>query len=78
MIVTAIEGGGTGFRNSKVNDTNLKYDTLTKEHELLKEKLEKAMKELASEKETKKSKIAKNEDGKNSEIQSSKRIFLSK
>lgn len=76
MIVSAIEGGGTGFRNSKANDTNLKYDTLSKEHELLKEKLEKAMKELATEKETKKSKVTKNDDGKNSELQSSKIIFF--
>lgn len=74
MIVTAIDGGGTGFRNSKVNDTNLKYDTLSKEHELLKEQLEKVLKELATEKETKKLKIAKTEDGRNSEIQTSKNI----
>lgn len=73
MIVTAIDGGGTGFRNSKVNDTNLKYDTLSKEHELLKEQLEKVLKELATEKETKKLKIAKTEDGRNSEIQTIKR-----
>lgn len=36
------------------DNNNLKYDKLLKEHELLKEKLESAMKELASEKEKKK------------------------
>lgn len=36
------------------DNNNLKYDKLLKEHELLKEKLESTMKELASEKEKKK------------------------
>ena len=71
-MVNAVEGGGTVFQNSKANETNLKLDTLTKEHGLLKEKLEKTMKELASEKESKKLKFSKTEDGKNGELQSSK------
>ncbi|XP_033207690.1 golgin IMH1 isoform X2 [Belonocnema kinseyi] len=70
MVVSAIEGGGVGLRNSKANETNLKYETLSKEHGLLKEKLEKTLKELSSEKETKKSKVPKTEDGKNGELQS--------
>ena len=53
----------------------MKYDTLSKEHGLLKEKLEKTMKELASEKEAKKSKVPKTEEGKNGELQNSKNYF---
>lgn len=52
------------------DNNNLKYDKLLKEHEALKEKLESAVKELASEKERKKVQpIVKVEDTKNVDLQ---------
>ncbi|XP_020296527.1 golgin IMH1-like isoform X2 [Pseudomyrmex gracilis] len=55
-------------------DNNMKYDKLLKEHELLKEKLESAMKELASEKEKKKVQPSvKADDTKNADLQNVKK-----
>lgn len=52
----------------------MKYDKLLKEHELLKEKLESAMKELASEKEKKKVQPSvKADDTKNADLQNGRR-----
>jgi len=51
------------------DNNNLKYDKLLKEHELLKEKLESAVKELASEKEKKKVQSNVKEDTKNLDLQ---------
>lgn len=59
------------------DNNNLKYDKLLKEHELLKEKLESIVKELASEKEKKKVQSnVKVEDTKNVELQNGKAINL--
>lgn len=56
------------------DNNNLKYDKLLKEHEQLKEKLESATKELASEKEKKKVQSSvKVEDTKNMDLQNGKR-----
>lgn len=56
------------------DNNNLKYDKLLKEHELLKEKLETAVKELASEKEKKKAQSnVKAEDTKNLDLQNVKK-----
>ncbi|XP_077271634.1 uncharacterized protein LOC143902526 isoform X2 [Temnothorax americanus] len=56
------------------DNNNLKYEKLLKEHELLKEKLESAVKELASEKEKKKVQPnVKVEDTKNVDLQNAKR-----
>lgn len=58
---------------SKDNNT-LKYDKLLKEHELLKEKFESAVKELASEKEKKKIQTSiKVEDTKNVDLQNGRK-----
>ena len=55
--------------------SNFKYDKLSREHELLKEKLDKTLKELAQEKETKKSKpSAAADDSKNEELANRKLI----
>lgn len=51
------------------DNNNLKYDKLLKEHELLKEKLESAVKELVSEKEKKKVQSNVKEDTKNLDLQ---------
>lgn len=60
------------------DNNNLKYDKLLKEHELLKEKLESAVKELASEKEKKKVQPSvKVEDTKNVDLQNGRREYLS-
>lgn len=56
------------------DNNNLKYDKLLKEHELLKEKLESAVKELASEKEKKKVQSNVKEDTKNLDLQNG--IFI--
>lgn len=57
----------------KSKENNLKYDKLLKEHELLKEKLEVAMKELSTEKEKKKVQPnVKVEDTKNTDLQNGK------
>ncbi|GAB1865672.1 GRIP and coiled-coil domain-containing protein 2 isoform X2 [Camponotus japonicus] len=55
------------------DNNNLKYDKLLKEHELLKEKLESAVKELASEKEKKKVQSNVKEDTKNLDLQNVKK-----
>lgn len=56
----------------------MKYDKLLKEHELLKEKLESAVKELASEKEKKKAQPnVKVDDKKNVDLQNGRRLNLS-
>ena len=63
VMVNVLEGREFGMPSS-----NFKYDKLAKEHELLKEKLDKTVKELAQEREAKKTKAAaavdnsKNED----------------
>lgn len=59
------------------DNNNLKYDKLLKEHELLKEKFESAVKELASEKEKKKVQPnVKVEDTKNTDLQNGRRENL--
>lgn len=59
------------------DNNNLKYDKLLKEHELLKEKLESTVKELASEKEKKKVQSnVKVEDTKNVDLQNGRAINL--
>ncbi|XP_011863436.1 PREDICTED: GRIP and coiled-coil domain-containing protein 2 isoform X2 [Vollenhovia emeryi] len=74
-IFTNIKNGhNVDIPDIKPKDNNLKYDKLLKEHELLKEKLESAVKELASEKERKKVQPSvKVEDTKNVDLQSVKR-----
>lgn len=70
-------GHNVDIPDVKLKDNNLKYDKLLKEHELLKEKLESAMKELASEKEKKKVQSnVKVEDTKNLDLQNGKSINL--
>lgn len=60
------------------DNNNLKYDKLLKEHEALKEKLESAVRELASEKEKKKVQPSvKVEDTKNVDLQNGRRENLS-
>lgn len=59
------------------DNNNLKYDKLVKEHELLKEKLESAMKELASEKEKKKVQSSVKVEDKNVDLQNGRRENLS-
>jgi len=59
------------------DNNNLKYDKLLKEHELLKEKFESTVKELASEKEKKVQSSVKVEDTKNVDLQNGRRDNLS-
>ncbi|XP_029663562.1 COP1-interactive protein 1 isoform X1 [Formica exsecta] len=67
-------GHNVDIPDVKPKDNNLKYDKLLKEYELLKEKLESAMKELASEKEKKKVQSnVKVEDTKNLDLQNVKK-----
>lgn len=67
-------GHSVDIPDVKSKDNNLKYDKLLKEHEQLREKLESAMKELASEKEKKKVQPnVKTEDTKNTDLQNGKR-----
>ncbi|XP_070151041.1 uncharacterized protein [Polyergus mexicanus] len=67
-------GHNVDIPDVKLKVNNLKYDKLLKEHELLKEKLESAIKELASEKEKKKVQSnAKVEDTKNLDLQNVKK-----
>ncbi|KAL6263567.1 hypothetical protein P5V15_006356 [Pogonomyrmex californicus] len=75
-IFTNIKNGhNVDISNIKSKENNnLKYDKLLKEHELLKEKLESAMKELASEREKKKVQpTVKVEDTKNTDLQNVKK-----
>ncbi|KAL0099745.1 hypothetical protein PUN28_019864 [Cardiocondyla obscurior] len=75
-IFTNIKNGhNVDMPNVKPKDNNnLKYDNLLKEHELLKEKLESTLKELASEKEKKKVvPSVKVEDPKNADLLNIKR-----
>ncbi|KAL6429699.1 hypothetical protein ACFW04_007545 [Cataglyphis niger] len=67
-------GHNVDIPDMKLKDNNLKYNKLLKEHELLKEKLESAVKELASEKEKKKIQSnVKVEDTKNLDLQNVKK-----
>lgn len=67
-------GHSVDIPDVKSKDNNLKYDKLLKEHEQLREKLESAVKELASEKEKKKVQPnVKTEDTKNTDLQNGKR-----
>jgi len=60
------------------DNNNLKYEKLLKEHELLKEKFESMVKDLASEKEKKKVQSSvKVEDTKNVDLQNGRRENLS-
>lgn len=79
-IFTNIKNGNNvDILDAKPKDNNnLKYDKLLEEHELLKEKLESAVKELASEKERKKVQPSvKVEDTKNVDLQTGRRENLS-
>lgn len=62
----------------KPKDNNVKYDKLLKEHELLKEKFECAVKELAEERDKKKiqSNVKVEVDTKNMDSQNSRRSIL--
>lgn len=73
-IFTNIKNGhNVDIPDVKSKENNLKYDKLLKEHELLKEKFETAVKELTSEKEKKKVQSnVKVEDTKNVDLQNSK------
>lgn len=70
-IFTNIKNGhNVDIPDVKVKENNLKYDKLLKEHEQLKEKLDSAVKELASEKEKKKIQPSvKVDDTKNTDLQ---------
>lgn len=76
-IFTNIKNGhNVDIPDVKQNDTTLKYDKLLKEHELLKEKLESAVKELASEKEKKKNQPSvRIDDTKNVDLQNGKQFL---
>jgi len=79
-IFTNIKNGhNVDIPDVKPKDNNLKYDKLLKEHELLKEKFESTVKELASEKEKKKvqQSSVKVEDTKNVDLQNGRRENLS-
>lgn len=54
-------------RELGIPTTNFKYDKLSKEHELLKEKLDKTLKELEQEKQTRKAKTTTTVDDSKSE-----------
>ena len=51
------DGKDVNIEDMKLKDNHAKYDKLSKEHELLKEKLDSVMKELSDEKEKKKSNV---------------------
>ena len=51
------DGKDINIQDMKLKDNHAKYDKLSKEHELLKEKLDSVMKELSDEKEKKKSNV---------------------
>ncbi|EZA60068.1 hypothetical protein X777_13893 [Ooceraea biroi] len=74
-IFTNIKNGhNVDIADVKQKDNNLKYDTLLKEYDLLKEQLESTVKELASEKEKKKVQPSvKLDDTKTTELQNVKR-----
>lgn len=78
-IFTNIKNGhNVDIPDVKPKDNNLKYDKLLKEHELLKEKLESSVKELASEKEKKKVQSSvKVEDTKNVDLQNGRENLFS-
>lgn len=66
-------GHNVDIPDVKPKENNLKYDKLLKEHELLKEKFETAIKELTNEKEKKKAQSnVQVEDMKNVDLQNSK------
>lgn len=73
-VFTNIKNGhNVDVPDVKPKENNLKYDKLLKEHELLKEKFETAVKELTNEKEKKKAQSnVKVEDTKNVDLQNSK------
>lgn len=78
IFINIKNGHNVDIPDVKPKDNNLKYDKLLKEHELLKEKLETAVKELASEKEKKKVQPSvKVEDTKNVDLQNGRRENLS-
>ncbi|XP_012274536.1 myosin-2 [Orussus abietinus] len=73
IFAKIIEGKDVDVSKLKHED-NTKYEKLSKEHELLKQKLDKTLKELASEKETKKSEAGKTvDDNKNTDLQGLKK-----
>nr|XP_012227813.1 PREDICTED: myosin-9 isoform X2 [Linepithema humile] len=74
-IFTNIKNGhNVDIPDVKAKENNLKYDKLLKEHEQLKEKLESAVKELASEREKKKVQPSvKVDDTKNTDLQNVKK-----
>lgn len=73
-VFTNIKNGhNVDIPDVKPKENNVKYDKLLKEHELLKEKLETAVNELASEKEKRKVESnAKVEDARSVDLQNSK------
>ncbi|XP_018400064.1 PREDICTED: myosin-11-like isoform X1 [Cyphomyrmex costatus] len=74
IFINIKNGHNVDIPDVKSKNNTLKYDKLLKEHELLKEKFESLMKELASEKEKKKVQPSlKVEDTKNMDLQNVKR-----
>lgn len=72
MILSLVDGKEADIPSSdiQVPDNSTKQDKLLKEHEQLKQKLDKALRELASEKESKKTdKPKSSEDNKSTELQ---------
>lgn len=64
------DGKEVNIQDMKIKDNHGKYDKLSKEHELLKEKLDSVMKELLDEKEKKK--FSTKVEEKNMDLQNSK------
>jgi len=72
VFINIKNGHNVDIPDVKQKDNNLKYDKLLKEHELLKEKLESAMKELAEKEKKKVQPSVKLEDIKNVDLQNGK------
>jgi len=72
VFINIKNGHNVDIPDVKQKDNNLKYDKLLKEHELLKEKLESAMKELAEKEKKKIQPSVKLEDIKNVDLQNGK------
>lgn len=70
------EGKDVDIQDAKFKDTHAKYETLLKEYDLLKEKLDAVTKELSDEKEKKKTSSGTKTEDRGIELQNSKSIFL--
>lgn len=77
VFINIKNGHNVDIPDVKAKENNLKYDKLLKEHEQLKEKLESAAKELASEREKKKVQpSAKVDDVKNTDLQNGINLLI--